>query len=106
MSHRTAETKGYARPTEDMMTARSPSERFCVTLVCVQSVHRSTHAGWYLPFTDDARVGTQSTQHVALAFFDKLNFLAECSFVGPFAEPSDDPLTWMHAIVSHSVRRR
>ena len=60
------------------------------------SVHRSTYARWHSPFADDARVGAQSTQHVALAFFDKLDFLAESGFVGAFAQPSDDPLTSMH----------
>ena len=95
MSDRSNEPKEHVRPTEDMMIARSPSERFWVTLG--RSIHRpsNTRVDGTLPFTDDARVGAQSAQHVTLALFDKLDFLAEGSFVSAFAQPSDDSLTLM-----------
>ena len=71
-----------------------------------RSVHRSEHVRRHSPFADDARVGAQSAQHVALALFDKLDLLAESGFVCAFAQPSDDPLTSMRTIVSHSARHR
>ena len=58
MSYCANEAKEYARPTEDMMTARSPSERFWVTLVvCEATVHGAYMHICDSPFTDDARVG-------------------------------------------------
>jgi hypothetical protein len=70
--------KNASQPTEDMTTARRPSERLFVTLrKGIRTSHR--RIGKYRPLSDYAGINTKSTEDVAFSTFDKLDVLANSS---------------------------